>query len=360
MGGWVVFKIWNSIYRPAFQKSESLQWLIKAGATYFAPLSLVLGGYMLLNKLYFGSFMPVSGTIKRWWGTMKYTVYGRPPRDISEFVEEVFSESSNVGPFSIVVKQFLSIKERIASVGDLSISGDRVFLFLGLIVIFGISLILYQQRDFVKKVTWQWNLIPILFSCALHIGYYKGFGQVAQKKWYWILENFFVFLIIVILFESIFNSVLKWKYGNYLNIAIAILILFSILKPHLERSLKVLQYPQSTEEHLYLQSTHWIEEHTEPGSIIGMTGAGSTGYFIQDRTIVNLDGLINSVEYFIHLQNSTADEYFESIGGDYIFGNAYILQDTNPYLWNFDQRLEFLSTYEKVDEYQHWALFRFK
>jgi hypothetical protein len=29
----------------------------------------------------------------------------------------------------------------------------------------------------------------------------------------------------------------------------------------------------------------FLEEHTEPGSVIGMTGGGNAGYFINDRTV---------------------------------------------------------------------------
>ena len=66
-------------------------------------------------------------------------------------------------------------------------------------------------------------------------------------------------------------------------------------------------------------------------------------------TLVNLDGLINSTEYFIHLQNASADEYLESIGLDYVFGNAYILQRSNPYQWNFEDRLEEFRSFEVGD-----------
>ena len=48
----------------------------------------------------------------------------------------------------------------------------------------------------------------------------------------------------------------------------------------------------------YMEAATFIETHTEPGSLVGMTGGGNVGYFIQDRTIVNMDGLINSYPYF--------------------------------------------------------------
>ncbi|MFN8405640.1 MAG: hypothetical protein U0V48_19120 [Anaerolineales bacterium] len=38
-----------------------------------------------------------------------------------------------------------------------------------------------------------------------------------------------------------------------------------------------------------------------------------------------MDGLINSPEYFKHLQNGTAGEYLASLGLDYVLANLSIL-----------------------------------
>ena len=117
--------------------------------------------------------------------------------------------------------------------------------------------------------------------------------------------------------------------------------------PYAQLSYQIIRYDPPKEAHFYLQRADFLEENTEPGALIGMTGSGSSGYFVQDRTLVNLDGLINSAEYFTHLQQASADEYLESIGLDYVFGNAYILQSTNPYQWNF---------YERLEEYRHFEV----
>src|SRR3990172_13312504 len=47
----------------------------------------------------------------------------------------------------------------------------------------------------------------------------------------------------------------------------------------------------------YMEVLPYLEENAPPGSVIGMTGGGNVGYLIHDRTIVNMDGLINSNEY---------------------------------------------------------------
>lgn len=75
----------------------------------------------------------------------------------------------------------------------------------------------------------------------------------------------------------------------------------------------------------YNDLAYFLEQHTEPGSVIGMTGGGNAGYFISDRTIINMDGLINSYEYFHLLQQGESGEYLAKIGMDYILANTEIL-----------------------------------
>ncbi|MGE5463835.1 MAG: hypothetical protein ACM3PS_10800, partial [Syntrophothermus sp.] len=66
------------------------------------------------------------------------------------------------------------------------------------------------------------------------------------------------------------------------------------------------------------------------GSIIGMTGGGNTGYFIKDRTIVNMDGLINSYQYFQLLKQKQAGKFLADMGMNYVLANIQIL-DGLPY-----------------------------
>ena len=76
----------------------------------------------------------------------------------------------------------------------------------------------------------------------------------------------------------------------------------------------------------YMEVLPFIEENTQPGDIIGMTGGGNAGYFIHDRTIVNMDGLINSNDYFHALQNGEAPIYLSQHGVTIIFANPACLR----------------------------------
>jgi hypothetical protein len=103
----------------------------------------------------------------------------------------------------------------------------------------------------------------------------------------------------------------------------------------------------------YMDIVPLLEEHTEPGSIIGLTGGGNVGYFIPDRTIVNMDGLINSYAYFQALQTRTGGEYLQSIGLDYVLANPVIL-DQQPYKGQFNEYLEPLKVYYGGKQLMHY------
>ena len=93
----------------------------------------------------------------------------------------------------------------------------------------------------------------------------------------------------------------------------------------------------------YMDIVPLLEANTEPGSIIGLTGGGNVGYFIQDRTVINMDGLINSYPYFESLQQHTAGEFLLEQGLDYVLANPTILGQ-QPYKGQFDAFLDALET----------------
>ncbi|MBK7451713.1 MAG: hypothetical protein IPJ47_20820 [Anaerolineales bacterium] len=98
----------------------------------------------------------------------------------------------------------------------------------------------------------------------------------------------------------------------------------------------------------YLEVVAFLEANTFPGEVIGMTGGGNVGYFIKDRTIVNMDGLINSYEYFHILQSQQAAPYLRERGMTVIFANPRLLA-LPPYYGQFAPYLEKYSSYGGKD-----------
>jgi hypothetical protein len=355
-GGWLVLRFWRTPGQDTLNLISTFKWWLRLGLAYFGPLVGTLGMYLVINQVYFGSAMPVSGKVKRWWGTLKYTVYGNPPKDIQDFFEAFFTSSDSLGPWSLVMSPLNRVLNSFSTLGLVPKILMGVLL-VGVLTLLAVALI--RNYKFFIQAFWRWNLIPLLAACFVQIVYYKAFGHIAQKGWYWIAEMLFVVLVLEILLEIFAREIRKLPAGNKIVTASAFVLVVMLIAPYIQISARALAYSPGATDHFYLERARFLEDNTEPGSLIGMTGSGSSGYFVKDRTVVNLDGLISSVEYFIHLQNSTADEYLESIGLDYVFGNAYILQNSNPYQWNFDNRLEEFR-YFVVSEDKTLVLFKFR
>jgi len=70
------------------------KWLTE-GITYYGILGGALALYMLYNKIAFGTSSPVSGQIKRWWGSLPGQVYGGPVRSPLSFFGIDYDSGAN-------------------------------------------------------------------------------------------------------------------------------------------------------------------------------------------------------------------------------------------------------------------------
>ena len=358
-GVWLLLANWN----PPPEEGNVWRTRLRLGMTYFLPLGLVVLAYMTWSQIGFGTPTPVSGQIKRWWGTLPNSVYGFPPKRLSNYIGQFVTDDQSIGPWAILTGPFYRTAEGlIALLGqEPTIEARRLALAgLGVVVVGLLAWLGWRNRAWVWKSAKGLGLIPLLGGCLIQIAYYKVGGSVAQRTWYWVAEMLWVVLAGGIVLQMI------WKTTQYgirntqyaIRIAYSVLFILSLwlVWPHVTRIPRIFSAETAlgtmasgveyNGEAFYLRRANWLEAHTEPGALIGMTGSGSSGYFTEGRTVVNLDGLISSVEYFKAMQAGTADAYLARIGLDYVFGNAYIVQESDPYGAIFDGRLEAAALYE--------------
>jgi hypothetical protein len=182
---------------------------------------------------------------------------------------------------------------------------------------------------------------------------------VAQRPWYWIQEMLWLALAGGVALDLVLRRMANWKFViRKTPLLITILLTVLLLLPHLPRLGKIYAAEIAEGQGYYLRRSAWLEANTKEGSLIGMTGSGSTAYFTDGRTIVNLDGLINSYKYFQHMQAGTADEYLAAIGLDFVFGNDYIMTVSDPYGEIFAGRLTRKASFD--DEGKSLTLWRFE
>ena len=371
-GGWLLIRNWN----PPSDKQNVAPWSHRIRLTlfYFVPLTILIIAYILWNQIGFGTPIPVSGQVKQWWGTLNNTVYGFPPKHLISFVGQFLTDDENIGPWSIITRPLYIGAENIIALLGMTVTINLRHIALAVIGLLttGVGgLLVVRQRKLFQQAILDFGLIPLFLGCLFQITYYNTTGSVGERPWYWVGEMLFVVLCGGILLESMKRldigdwrlkiSNLQSPIPNICSLLASVtllLITFSLILPHLPRIGKILSPDIASQQSFYLRRADWLETNTEPNSVIGMTGTGTSAYFTQGRTLINLDGLISSYEYFQHMQNGTAHKYLSEIGLDYVFGNQYIVQESDPYKVIFENRLEHSASFH--DERKTLFLWQFE
>ena len=324
----------NEAESPLNQFRQNWKTWFSEGLTYYGILGTALGAYMLFNKWMFGTFMPVSGQIKRWWGSLPDNVYGGGSKTILDLfaIDPFYSQAW--GLFTIPMRNWVSRIPK--SFGHFD---NLYWTIMLLIVAVGLFLFLRNRQKNLRRI-FQTALIPLFISAEIQAFLYGAMGYAAQHEWYWTMQMFTLVLLaafgISALLEMLPNrkiiSRLTWAGAGAASIYLAFTFAATIYNK--------MPYHDDWANQPYIDMLPILEGYTEPGSIIGMTGGGNTGYFITDRTIVNMDGLINSYAYFEALQEGKASAYLQKMGMEYVFGNYYILTESMPYRPNLEDQLQ--------------------
>ncbi|MBI1795366.1 MAG: hypothetical protein HYR70_14410 [Chloroflexi bacterium] len=329
------------IIPPLDQLKEHWKDWLTEGSIYYGILGGLLSIYMLWNKLAFGVFSPVSGDIKRWWGTFAINVYGGPAKNLLSFLAlNPQTDFSAWEPFATSLRDWS--EKFLYQNQDLAYTPLRQQNFLIIVavtlIIFCIFLLLRRKQS-VRAVI-QTGLIPLLAGSWLQILSYNITGYASLKEWYWLTEQIFSIIITIVLVNIFFDLVLnRWAITRFLMWALVAVYGFTLAFNYWEDTRLQMTYSPPPPGTPYVQVVPFLESHTQSGDVIGMTGGGNVGYFIRNRTIVNMDGLINSNEYFQALKNGTGSDYLYDKGMRYVFANPDILS-ANPYRGQYTNRLQ--------------------
>jgi small basic protein len=298
-------------------------WLRRA-LIVFGVVGVTLVAYMGWSQRTFGTPIPVSGQIKEWWGTI-YSAYGRPPETVEAFLGlDPTRAGSPTAPIASVLTLYAT---------PLPVTTFR------LVAIAVIALILWMLRGrWLRARVLEIGLLPLGCGIAVLAWFYAVRGSVSIREWYWIGVYVFVMgwlgLVLSLAWRWLGRRVSK----TILLAGVAVVGLAIVLNFAVYMSRRFLRSDPSQTARLE-DSLDFLSAHTDPGSSIGVTGGGTIGYFLQDRTIVNLDGLANSVEYFRRSQDHDGTRALKAIGLDYVFAPGGMLPATEPYLDTFDRSL---------------------
>lgn len=362
-GLWLWLRLWQPADGKASTQRQAWRWRLSTGLVFFGPITLIMLAYLAWNKLGFGTFIPVSGQIKVWWGTLRNTVYGFPVRRFGTYLGQLVTADPELGPWSLATAPLYAAAEGLlgAFSQGVTVAARRVLLLGmgGLLAALGGAL-LWVRRTFFLNATRQLGLGYFLIACLAQISYYKLGGSLAQQPWYWVAESLLLLIGLGLLLEGGRRWLLaRWPgLGARRGAAPAGLAAALILVSHLAYIGAAIRAPGDGRNHFYLARPAWLISRTEEDAVVAITGAGNLGYFTEGRAIVNMDGLMNSYDYFRHLQAGTGAQYLAELGVDYIFGNEYIYSETNPYGPMLEGHLQLYAVFE-INADRELLLWRF-
>jgi hypothetical protein len=256
-------------------------------------------------------------------------------RHAAAFFGQFVTNDPELGPWSLLTAPLYAAAEGLLRLlGQAGEAARRIVLLaFGALLAIALGLLVRRHRTAAARAVRELGLLPLFLGCFLQICYYKLTGSVAQQPWYWIGEMILIFLGVGLLLHLVWlwlplgTAKRRAKRGEML--AAVTFAAFSLVS--LVYIAGAFRASGDGSNHFYLDRARWLESHTQPGARVAITGAGNLAYFIKDRTIVNMDGLMNTRAYLDALKVERGAAYLASLGVDYVFGNEYILTETNPY-----------------------------
>lgn len=319
-------------------KANWRQWFSE-GSTYYGIVGGFLAAYMLFNKVLFGTSSPVSGQVKRWWGSMPITLYEGPASNWFSFLGIGRDHFNSWQPLSEIFYWGSETLRPLYPGADKV--GDRYYIAMLLFFLLAMLVLFINKRHTALSIS-RMALLPLAAGCGIHILSYTTTSYGGAKEWYWISQMVMITLAGGLLTDLLLRLLLKITFVH--QTAVIALLLFSTYSAYNFSKVitSIMQHNYFPADRPYMEVLEYLEEHTPPGSVIGMTGGGNVGYLIHDRTIVNMDGLINSYEYFLAVQNGEAAPYLRERGMTIVFANPQLLLmppyhgQFAPYLVRFD------------------------
>jgi hypothetical protein len=195
-----------------------------------------------------------------------------------------------------------------------------------------IFLLIYSQRKWSVSLLDRMGLFVFLLGLYAQIFNYTATSYINTRSWYWIGQMLFTIICFGILLECIRLFVERIRLKPWLWQAVMAVFMAWVIFLYGQTMRIYFPYKiAADQQERYLAGIIALENATEPGAVIGSTGGGGISYFIKDRTVINMDGLINSNAYFQALKNGRGAAFLDEMKVNYVYGNEYVLTQTDPY-----------------------------
>jgi hypothetical protein len=305
---------------------------------------------MIWNKFAFGTFSPISGQVKRWWGSFAISVYGGPAKSwLSFFTLDPYGEYNAWQPTSNSLRDWSNaiLYKEASRFGNPT--WQHNFVWVLTISFVAVLLLLLINRKKSIRAVFQAGMIPLFVGSWFQALSYNMTGYASPKEWYWLTQPVLLTILAVLLIDVIFELLLKrWIITRVLMWALIAWFGVRTGYSYWTDAIALNPYGQRPASAAYDGVVEFLRGSTLPGDIIGMTGGGNVAYFMPERTVVNMDGLINSSEYFQAMRSGTGSDYLYNTGLRYVFANPNLL-NANPYHGQYTGRLETVANWGGKD-----------
>jgi hypothetical protein len=350
--GWLNSKLAHPAGSTLLSLNSLTGWkpLLQRAVLLYGPIAVLLGGFLTWSYSHTGTFMPVSGQIKHWWGVLPNTIYGAAIQN----PYQLFGWDNDLNAWGPFFSYISSLAWWIGKLLNLPAS-QNLTLGINLAALILLALLLISQYKHLALLVDRMGM-PILFlGLYSHIFYYTATSYLPVRSWYWVGEVFFTMLILGIVLDSLRRLIEKVTLGRggwrVAGLLVAGSVLFSFIWQGVVSNFP---YQISTgKEESYLIEVLFLEDVTDPDTLIGMTGGGTPAYFIKGRTIVNMDGLINSPEYFEMLKAGKGALFWDDMGLDYVYARPYVVLESDPYHEMLEGRIKPLVSFNGRTVYKY-------
>jgi hypothetical protein len=326
----------------ALLRSRWKTWLTDSGV-YYGILGAALGVYMLWNRLVFGTFTPVSGQVKQWWGSFTHSIYGNAATSwLTFFAANPFGDFNAWAPWTTDLSDWTNriLYEEATGFGNPRWQLNFTWILVACAILV-VVLPIFRKRRLVRAVV-HGGMLVLFAGSWLQILAYNVPGYASPKEWYWLAEPILLVIFSATLIDLVFEVVVgRWARARFLVWVFVIGYGLHGGLGYWRDAYALSPYGLHPSTTPFTEVIPFLETSTEPGAVIGMTGGGNVGYLMPARTIVNMDGLINSNEYFQALKQGTGADYLYDTGMRYVFANPSLL-DANPYRGQFAGRLRLI------------------
>ncbi len=232
---------------------------LASGAALVAPSSLALGGYLLWNRLHFGIWLPISGLVKLEWF-----------RDVSWWRR------------ALGLLDLPWLGHRLLLPGPLEYSPThRIVAYLAFVLL--CVVLAWRFRGRVLRALRRSGASLLLLAAGLA---FLAVKATIYRETPWQRAP-------VLVASAVAAAALVSLLGRRLQ-RIVLLVAALAALVRLPHRLHTASVPHR--RHHLLLAARWLDRHTPPDARVGSTNAGILGWFSW-RTVVNLDGLVNDVDY---------------------------------------------------------------